>query len=147
MKFPGDLGPPLGVFVFEGARWRRVPSSSSGDATACRVSCAQLMGDLSLALAGAAALVATWGILHPDPKPKLSFAVTPSGIAVGFGGTRGQNPRTAVAPVRCTGRVNQNRLPAPGELITPISPPCASTMSRAMDSPSPAPPWGAPGIR
>lgn len=45
------------------------------------------------------------------------------------------------------GSVNQKVLPWPGALVTPISPPCAWTMSLAIDSPSPAPPAGAPGAR
>ncbi|MNS27857.1 hypothetical protein D3C72_598180 [compost metagenome] len=40
------------------------------------------------------------------------------------------------------GRVNQKRLPSPGWLTTPISPPWASTRPLAMLSPSPAPPAG-----
>ena len=38
------------------------------------------------------------------------------------------------------GSVNQNVLPLPSSLSTPISPPWARTTSRAIERPSPAPP-------
>ena len=45
------------------------------------------------------------------------------------------------------GMVNQNVHPCPGSLSTPISPPCASTISFEMERPMPAPPDAAPGTR
>src|SRR5215467_9649219 len=50
-------------------------------------------------------------------------------------------------PVRARGKVNQKVLPYPGLLSRPISPPCASTISREIDRPSPAPPDALPGTR
>jgi len=38
-----------------------------------------------------------------------------------------------------SGTLKKNRLPRPGALSTQMRPPCASTMPRAMESPSPTP--------
>ena len=45
------------------------------------------------------------------------------------------------ASARSAGMVNQNRLPWPGALSQPISPPISSTSRRAMERPSPVPPY------
>ena len=46
-----------------------------------------------------------------------------------------------------SGTTKKNSLPSPGLLITPISPPCATTISRAIDSPNPTPDLFVPGTR
>ena len=113
--------------------WMSISTTSGGSCATCATAAAP------------SAAKRTWWPCRLRISPRSSrLAATSSATSTASGrigaGAKPVLPAAATASPRSSGSSNQNRLPRPGVLSSPIVPPIAATSDLQITNPSPVPP-------